>query len=623
MCGIAGYISLDNAVSADQLKAATTSLSHRGPDAEHLYISEDGKVGFGHRRLAILDLRETADQPMISSDGRYVIVFNGEVYNFNLLKNHLADKGRSLRTTSDTEVVLELFAQKGAGAFELLNGMFAFAIFDKFAKKVTFCRDHSGIKPLFIHCSEKQIAFASELKALKKMQAEKFCINKEAIPYFLHLGFIPAPQTIYKGVYKFPSAHFLEVDLCSGNLAKALDNVVSFWKLENTIKPEQHQDEVSSKHILKSLLLDSVEEQMVSDVPVGTFLSGGIDSSLVTALASEVNPRKIESFSIAIDNGKYNEGVYAKQVSKHLHTHHHQFNIAEDEVIELIDKLMPAFDEPFADSSAFPTMMVSRLAREHVTVALSGDGGDELFMGYGMHKWAKRLDTPVVSLSRKPIAMASKMMNDRYQRIGKMFEWPDEQRKLTHIFSQEQYMFSESDLKDVLINNSVSFVNINKTLATARPLEAAEKQSLWDFNHYLQDDLLVKVDRASMQYSLETRVPILDRRIIEFAFNLEPELKIRQGNMKYLLKEVLYDFVPRQLFDRPKWGFTIPLAKWMKTDLRFLLDKYCNEELITRFNVVSWSMVEKIRSRYLKGSDHLYNRLWLIVVLHWWLAENE
>jgi asparagine synthase (glutamine-hydrolysing) len=268
-------------------------------------------------------------------------------------------------------------------------------------------------------------------------------------------------------------------------------------------------------------------------------------------------------------------------------------------------------------------MVVSSLAKKHVTVALSGDGGDELFMGYGMHMWAKRLADPMLSLSRKPISIASKVMSDRYQRIGRLFNWPDESRKTTHIFSQEQYMFSEDEIQDLLQKPDFSFGKINETKNTARSLDAAEKQALWDFNYYLPDDLLVKIDRASMQYSLETRVPLLDTRVVEFAFNLDPDLKIKKGVMKHLLKEVLYEYVPKEFFDRPKRGFTIPLGKWMTGELNYLLDKYCNEEIITKYAVVNWEAVNKIKSRFLAGTSHLYNRLWLIIVLHWWLEENQ
>jgi asparagine synthase (glutamine-hydrolysing) len=371
-------------------------------------------------------------------------------------------------------------------------------------------------------------------------------------------------------------------------------------------------------------VIDSVQKQLISDVPIGTFLSGGVDSSLVTAIASKISgAKKIKTFSIAIDDGKFNESKYATQVSAHLHTDHHEFKVKEKEVLELVDKLIPAYDEPFADSSAFPTMMVSRLAKQYVTVALSGDGGDELFHGYGMYKWAKRLAAPHWQLLKDPLFTASRLLNSKYQRIGNMFAYSDKRHILTHIFSQEQYYFREQELSKLLVNDNFNFDEINHLPNLPNDLSAAERQSFWDLNHYLKDDLLVKVDRASMQYALETRVPLLDYRLVEFAFSLDEKLKIKNGSMKYLLKEVLFDYVPKEIFDRPKWGFGIPLVKWLKTDLKYLLDKYTSEQVINKYNIVHFAIVDDMRQKYLKGTDYLFNRLWLIIVLHWWLEENN
>ncbi len=524
MCGIAGYISLKNQITQQQLKDAAAVMQHRGPDAEGFYFSPDNKVGFAHRRLSILDLSASANQPMLSADGRYCIVFNGEVYNFNELKQQLKDKGASLKTTSDTEVILELYAQQGPACFAIMNGMFAFAIYDTVENKIILCRDHVGIKPLFYYLDDDVFVFASELKVIRKVIGDKLSVCREAIPYFLHLGFIPEPLTIYNNTYKFPSAHYAEIDFNS-NLIAAL-SPKPFWKLEDKIAGTGLSNEASAKKELNDLLYDSVKKQLISDVPIGTFLSGGIDSSLVTAIASKVNGSdKIKTFSIAIDDGKYNESKFATQVAEHLKTDHHEFAVKEKEVMELVDKLIPAYDEPFADSSAFPTMMVSRLARQHVTVALSGDGGDELFHGYGMYQWAKRLANPLTPLTKTALYAASKLMGNKYQRAGNLYDYADSDNIVTHIFSQEQYYFKENELTSLLINTNFDFTAINEQPSVARKLSAAERQSLWDFNHYLKDDLLVKVDRASMQYSLESRVPLLDYRLVEFAYNLSPGLE--------------------------------------------------------------------------------------------------
>ena len=623
MCGIAGYISLNESISPHQLRQAASLMQHRGPDAEGFYFSADKKVGFAHRRLSILDLSVAANQPMFSSDGRYCIVFNGEVYNFNELKQHLYDKGASLKTTSDTEVILELFAQNGPSCFAAMNGMFAFAIYDHVDNVVTLCRDHAGIKPLFYYADGSNIVFASELKVIKQIISDQLSVNAKAIPYFLHTGFIPEPLTIYNDTYKFPSAHYLKIKLGGGSFHDVSKYITAFWTLQDAILPTVVSDEIIAKKQLNDLLFDAVEKQLVSDVPIGTFLSGGVDSSVVTAIAASISGKdKIKTFSIAIDNGKYNESKFARQVAAHLQTDHHEFAVKEMEVMELVDKMVPAYDEPFADSSALPTMMVSRLAAKHVTVALSGDGGDELFHGYGMYEWANRLSKPLMPLLKEPLYAASKWMGDKYQRAGNLYDYPSQQHITTHIFSQEQYYFKEQELRSLLVNTAFDFKQINQQPAVERELSAAERQSFWDFNHYLKDDLLVKVDRASMQYSIESRVPLLDYRLVEFAYNLDPGLKIKDGTMKYLLKEVLYDYVPKQIFDRPKWGFSIPLVKWLRTDLKYLLDKYTGEEIISKYNVVNVAAVQKMKAQYLEGKDYLFNRLWLIIVLHWWLEEN-
>ena len=623
MCGITGYISLNNSIPSHQLKKATDLLQHRGPDAEGFYFSEDNKVGLGHRRLSILDLSSSADQPMFSSDGRYVMVYNGEVYNYKELTYKLKDKGASLKTTSDTEVILELFAEQGVQCFKELNGMFALAIYDIQKHILTIARDHAGIKPLFIYFDEADFIFASELKAVQSVKQSQLGINKKAIPYFLHLGFIPHPLTIYNNTEKFPAAHFLQIDVNSQSFSTLNSSITSFWKLESKIEMNSINDKKTAKQKLTGLLFDSVEKQLISDVPLGTFLSGGVDSSLVTAIASKVNTQKINSFSIAIDDGRFNESKYALQVATHLQTQHYEFSVKEKEVLELIDTLMPLYDEPFADSSALPTMMVSRLAKKYVTVALSGDGGDELFMGYGMHLWAKRLSQKWVSPARSGLSAVSKIMSSKYRRAGNLFDYNNKKNIRSHIFSQEQYFFKENELRDILIYEKFDFEKINSNTPTGRKLNEEEQQSLWDFNYYLPDDLLVKVDRASMHYSLETRVPLLDYRIMEFAFNLNSELKMKGKIMKYLLKEVLFDYVPKQIFERPKQGFSIPLNKWLKTDLNYLLEKYTSREIIEQHNLLNYSIVEKLRKEYLSGVDYLFNRLWVIIVLHWWLEENN
>ena len=308
-------------------------------------------------------------------------------------------------------------------------------------------------------------------------------------------------------------------------------------------------------------------------MPYGTFLSGGIDSSLITAIASKVSSEKLNTFTIRFDDAKYNEADFAKKIAEYLGTNHHEFTVTYNDAKQLVDEITSVYDEPYADSSAIPTMLVSKLARQHVTMTLSGDGGDELFHGYGAYNWANRLNKPLVSTFRKPISKIFSLMADKYRRAGKVFDYQEISKIKSHIFSQEQYFFSNNELSELLTKEYQTEISYNENFENLkRTLTPSESKALFDINYYLKDDLLVKVDRASMKYSLETRVPFLDYRIAEFASNISPELKMKNGIQKYILKELLYDYVPKEYFDRPKWGFAIPLKDWLKNDLRYLIE---------------------------------------------------
>lgn len=609
MCGITGIIGQFDI----NFENFNNSLKHRGPDAGGIFESESKKIKLGHRRLSILDLSNHANQPMISEDKRYTIVYNGEVYNFNELKNTY---NLTCNTTSDTEVILQLYIKLGHKMPSLLNGMFAFAIYDQVDQTLFIARDRIGIKPLFYYWDGANFAFSSELKAFKNIN-KPLTINNEAIPYFLHTGYIPQPLTIYNHIYKFPTGHYISLKEINTNL-----NFVPFWSLNDTITQETLRDENIAKKQLDEILSNAIEKQMVSDVPIGTFLSGGIDSSIVTAIASKTATKQVKTFSIGFHEEKYNEAPYAEKVAKHLKTDHHTFMIGEKDILNLVPELLSVYDEPFGDSSAFPTMLVSKLAREQVTVTLSGDGGDELFMGYGMYDWAQRLDNNLIHSFRKPLYETSKLLNNRWKRAGQLLDYKNKQNIKSHIFSQEQYLFSENDLSKILINTNFSFFKFNE-IASNRNLNKKEEQSFWDTEHYLKDDLLVKVDRASMKYSLETRVPLLDNDLINFSLNLNANLKSKNGINKYLLKEVLYNYVPFEYFDRPKKGFSIPLQKWLLNDLQYLINDFLNDIIIEKYNIVNNKEVQKIILRFKKGETILYNKIWHLIILHWWLENNK
>ncbi len=623
MCGISGFYSPTKKFSEAELHLMTDAIASRGPDAFGYFT--DDVVGLGHRRLSIIDLSTNANQPMTSSDGRYVMVYNGEVYNFREIAAELRQNFRTeFRTSSDTEVLIEAYIHYGEDFVKKLNGMFAFAIYDKQKQELFVCRDRIGIKPLYYFWDGENFAFASELKALKKLAFIPKEINRNAVYHFLHLGFIPSTQSIYKSIKKLDAGRWLRVS------NKHKDNQ-QYWSINDHVTENVITSEKQAIVKLSDLLMSSVQYQIKSDVPFGVFLSGGIDSSLVTANAVNLAGVKVNTFSIGFEENKYNESAYAKAIAMYLGTNHHEFIVSYKDAIGLIDTIFEAYSEPFADSSAIPTMLVSKLAREHVTVTLSGEGGDELFMGYGAYKWANRLNSTSVKLFHNQIANA--LANTKYKRHSNYFVLPHKNLLYSHILSQEQNNFSLQELGDLLSNdfrNAPGALNTEKLNNFGieinhlkRNLSADERQAIFDLNFYLQDDLLTKVDRASMHFSLETRVPYLDHRIIEFALNLSPKLKIKNGTSKYILKEILYQYIPKKFFDRPKQGFAIPLEKWLKNELSFLIDEYLSEEMITKYNFVDYQKVKLLVNEFRNNNkNYLYNRLWLLIVLHKWLKTN-
>jgi len=618
MCGITGYFSPSGKFNKSHLEIANASLTHRGPDAGGLYA--DGFVGLGHRRLSILDLSANANQPMVSANNRFVMVYNGEVYNFKEIEIEVRKYRPDVKfkTSSDTEIILEAFSLWRENIVNMLNGMFAIAIYDKDNGSLYMFRDRLGIKPIYFYWDDKDFFFASELKAIKAIRnAIQLELNEKAIPYFFHLGFIPEPYSIYKNVYKFPTGSYLKLN-------KHGFELISYWDPASKITKEVLSDEVKAKQQLKDLVTSSVKYRMISDVPFGTFLSGGIDSSLVTAVAQSISSEPVKTFSIGLNEKAYNESHFAEKVAKYLKTDHHTFDVTQQDALDLVSQLDTVYDEPYADTSAIPTLMVSQLARKHVTMTLSGDGGDELFMGYGAHVWAQRLSNPFISGLRTPINIALGMGNNRAQRVANLFKSYSLTNFESNIFSQEQNFFYEKELPLILGNIAKDKIKYFPELKDLkRKLSPTETQALFDFTVYLQDDLLVKVDRATMKHSLETRVPLLDYRIVEFAFNLDEKLKLKGKTSKYLLKEVLYDFVPREYFDRPKKGFSVPMHQWLRKDLKIFAEKYVNQAMCERFGIVKWNYAEKVMKHFYKdGLDYYYNRLWLIICLHKYMDLN-
>ncbi|MFT7588932.1 MAG: asparagine synthase (glutamine-hydrolyzing) [Limisphaerales bacterium] len=614
MCGIAGYLTPPNHTpSEEELRGMTDALEHRGPDGSGYYMHS--RCALGHRRLSILDLSDAASQPMVSHNSRYSMAFNGEIYNFKSIADRLKT---DFKSSGDTEVILEAFVQWGPDFVRELNGMFAIAIHDREDDTLWLFRDRVGIKPLYYGIENGTFGFASEIKSFQEIEAfkNKLTLDLEAIGHFLHLSYIPSPWTIYKEIRSMQPG-------TRGVFRNGEFHQETWWSLSSQIEKEPLADEKTALAGLEERLQQSVEYRMISDVPLGTFLSGGVDSSLVTATAQHLSNKPVQTFSIGFKESQYDESAYAKQVAKHLKTQHHEFTVSQDDALERIEELLDVYDQPYGDSSAIPTMLVSKLARKHVTVALSGDGGDETHLGYGAYTWANRLNNPLIRGARWPIAAGLNLLSNRHKRAAKVFKYPDEAHFKSHVFSQEQFCFARNEIKEVLKpKNSVLFNFEEEFGGLSRKLAPDEAQAFFDLHYYLPDDLLVKVDRASMRFGLEVRVPLLDHKLVEYGLNIDPSLKTKDGSAKYLLKQLLYKHVPESFFNRPKWGFSIPLRIWLGRELAHLVDQHLSKEAVESVGVLNYVVVKKLISDFRNGKDYLYNRIWLLIILQRWLTND-
>lgn len=562
MCGIAGFFSKSSSVDEGWLPVASQSLAHRGPDAAGIWVSPDRQCGLAHRRLSIVDLSEDANQPMVVHNN-YLIVFNGEIYNFLELREELLALGHSFPTTSDTEVLLKAFIEWGDACLSKLQGMFAFAIYDVQAGRLFLARDRAGEKPLFYRYDGDSLYFASELKALMTHPSLPRTIDREAMDCYLALGYVPGDRCILQGFAKLPPAHALSVDLHAQSL-----KVWSYWQLPQAPSEEQPTDIEELVVELESLLLDSVRRQLIADVPVGVLLSGGVDSSLITALASKC-ASKVRTFTIAFPgHGSLDESAHARLIANHFGTDHVEL-VGDPTTAEVFPELVKQFDEPMADSSMFPTWLVSRLVREHCTVALGGDGGDELFGGYNSYSrllWMQRRMGRIPG----PLRSLAAAIGGRALPVG--FKGRNYLLSLAMDFSAG--IPTVNSLLDVharaqLLGSKPHYEPVAEEIARQRTpgqRDLLQRVTRYDFNNYLADDILVKVDRASMMHSLELRAPLLDAKLIEFAFGRVPsKLKATDSDKKILLKKLCARILPPEFDFQRKQGFSIPLSEWLKS----------------------------------------------------------
>ena len=598
MCGIAGFIDSSGRTSRDALRVTAhkmaDSLRHRGPDDAGVWVDAPAGIALAHRRLAVLDVSAAGHQPMCSASGRYILVFNGEIYNFQELRGELEqrwDAPSSFRGNSDTEVMLACFDRWGVEtSIPRFNGMFAFAVWDRQQRVLHLCRDRFGEKPLYYGWVANLLLFGSELKALRAHPEFRGEINRDALALYLRHNCIPAPHSIYQGISKLPPGTYLRVHGGPGLDAPP----TPYWSLKETVEsgladPFRGSEEEALEQA-SALLRDAVKIRMLADVPLGAFLSGGVDSSAVVALMQVQSARPVRTFSIGLRETGYNEAPQASRVAQHLGTDHTEHYVTPAEVMDVIPRLPAMYDEPFADSSEIPTFLVSQLARQHVTVSLSGDGGDEVFGGYNRHLWSERIWNAVrwvprgvrglvsAAMTRVPApqwetffrllepllpeALKQRTPGDKLHKLAGILALPDQAAMYLGLASHWR------DAASVVLEAREPASLLTTARAWAKVPDFTQQMMFLDAATYLPDDILVKLDRASMAVSLEARVPYLDHRVVEFAWRLPLPVKLRDGTGKWILRQILHRHVPEELVKRAKTGFAIPLDVWLRGPLR-------------------------------------------------------
>lgn len=639
MCGLVGL--LNPRLAATELKTAVDGMSrtlrHRGPDGDGIWLDEEAGLGLGHRRLAIVDVSHAGDEPMISASGRYVIVYNGEVYNFRELREELAAAGATFVGASDTEVALTAIDFWGLhAAVRRFAGMFAFALWDRQTRTLSLVRDRLGIKPLYWSQSGGQFLFASELRALRACPGWRAEIDRDALAAYMRWNYIPAPHSIYAGVRKLEPGTILTLG------PDQVPRIDTYWDARQVVgeaiagRARPGDDEALRE--LDGLLRRLVAGHMIADVPLGAFLSGGIDSSLVVALMQAQSQRPVKTFSIGFHEAGYDEAVHARTIARHLGTEHTELYVDPGHAQEIIPRLAAIYDEPFADSSQLPTYLVSEMTRQHVTVALSGDGGDELFAGYTRYRWAdglwRRFGNWPLALRRAlaaalatppaaawsaagrlvPRRLSAGRLDDRMAKLALYIRQPDGNA----IYRAQHSHWPATVMRQGVEPKGISW---DPTLSRDIP-DFVERMQFMDMVQYLPDDVLTKVDRASMAVSLEARVPLLDHRLVEFAWRLPANMKRRNGP-KWALREVLYNYVPRDMVDRPKMGFGAPVAGWLRGPMRDWAEALLEPRRLADEGYFDAAPIATSWQAFLKGDDRFREPLWGILMFQSWYEMNH
>jgi len=646
MCGLSGFLSDTRVEAVDaQLKGMADAISHRGPDASGYWHDVVKGIGLAHRRLSILDLSDAGSQPMVSPDGRYIIVFNGEIYNHNDIRQTLQASSLAVlewRGHSDTETLLAGFSLLGVEkTIAMATGMFAFAVWDRQTSTLTLGRDRLGEKPLYYGWQGAVFLFGSELKALQAHPAFKAAIDRGALSLFLRHAYIPSPYSIFDGISKLQPGTLLTV-----SLAQREPVISTYWSgalvaeqgVANLFKGSTGQavDE------LETLLMDAVGQQMVADVPLGAFLSGGIDSSTIVGLMQQQSSRPVKTFTIGFHEHGYDEAQHARAVAKHLGTEHTELYVSAEQALDVVARLPQLYDEPFGDSSQIPTFLVSQLARQHVTVSLSGDAGDELFCGYNRYQLTDKLwrklslvPQPLKKLVAKAITSVPPNAWDKLGRVSggltpDLAQLGDKLHKGAGVLASgsvdELYLGLVSQWQDpasVVIMGAELPTLLRGNVPELKGLTDVARMMALDLLTYLPDDILTKVDRAAMGVSLETRVPFLDHRVVEWAWRLPQAMKLRDGQTKWILRQVLYKHVPRALMERPKMGFGIPVGVWLRGPLRDWAEALLDQSRLESEGYLRPAQIRQKWLEHLSGKRNWQYQLWNILMFQSWLEAHK
>lgn len=638
MCGIVGYWSRRTPAAKPLVERMASIIAHRGPDGSGSWIDPRGEVALAHRRLAIIDLSAAGHQPMLSPCGRYVLTYNGEIYNHLDLRRELEASGGNFawKGHSDTETLLAAIRHWGyRGALERLNGMFAFALWDNDARELVLARDRMGEKPLYFGTSRGTFLFASEIKAFDAHPDWAADIDRDAVASFLRFGYVPGPRSIFTGAHKLPAAHYVVVSDGGNTVAEPRP----YWSLDRVatdgVASRRNSSDAEITEALDALLRDSVKIRMAADVPLGAFLSGGYDSSLVVALMQAQSAQRVKTFTIGFHEKEFNEAAHARAVADHLGTEHTELYVSPQDALNVIPRLPRIWDEPFADSSQIPTLLLSELTRRHVTVSLSGDGGDELFCGYnryamGYETWRKLKLLPyparralAAAMKAFPANMATGIGNvlpgrlrqqhlgDRLPKLGDVIatrEGRDYYRRLVSHWKEPSVLVLGSR-EPALASWDDSWTLVDDPL---------DRMMLVDMKTYLPDDILVKVDRASMDVSLEGRIPLLDHRVVEFAWRTPTALKQRNGQGKWLLRQVLHKYVPQSLMERPKMGFGVPIDRWLAGPLRDWAEALLDERRVKDEGIFDPKPIRQAWEEHQAGNRRWHYLLWDVLMFQAW-----